>query len=235
MIKSLLDYQSKEKEKLVLLASVDGGRVKRELDTASKSLLDAKNALLSLDNDAKMLTGSYENAQKQLSEIFDRIEQFKKQLEKQQSEDEAASAVSYVSALLQKVTGYEGQLDDILRKIAGKTAAFEEAKMQVVKAQKSIAVLQVEYDKQRKQIEPSLAKFDAELSKLEKSVEPRLLEKYKTKRRLDKTGKATDIVVPLEHNRCGGCRFELPLNLSHKLATDGYIICEECGKIIYKN
>ena len=234
MIKSLLDYQAKEKEKLALVASVDMGRVKRELDSASRSLLDAKNALLSLDNDARVLTQAYENAQKQLADIFDRIEQLKKQMLGNQTEDEAASAVSYVSALLQKVASYENQLDDITRKITGKTAAFEDAKMQTVKAQKSIAVLQSEYEKQRRQIEPAILKFDAELAKLEKGVEPRLMEKYKSKRKLDRSGKATDIVVPLDRNRCGGCRFELPLNLSHKLATDGYIVCEECGKIIYK-
>jgi predicted nucleic acid-binding Zn-ribbon protein len=51
---------------------------------------------------------------------------------------------------------------------------------------------------------------------------------------MDKNMRPIDIVVPLTHKRCGGCHFELPLSQVHEVTTTGYIICEECGKIIYK-
>jgi predicted nucleic acid-binding Zn-ribbon protein len=235
MIKELLTYQAKDKERLAVLAGVDGGKVKRELDACNRGIAESKQALLGLENDAKILVGMFESASKNLGEIFDRISQFNKSMESDKTEDELASAHSYVSALLARVNGYESQLEDVSRKIASKTAQFEDGKASLQNASKRVGLLQAEYEKQRKEIEPKLTEFERELKKLESSVDKVLLEKYAKARRNDKSGKVVDVVVPLSSNRCGGCYFEMPLSQVHSISTNGYITCEECGKIIFKN
>lgn len=233
MIKPLLTFQEKEKEKLSLIAGVEGGRFKRELDEAARTIENSKRALLALENDAKMLASMYESVNKNLNEVFDKIKTMEAANKNPSNEEEAAQAVTFMSALLSKVGSYENQLVDMHSKIAAKVTAFEDAKLQVVKAQKGVSVYQAEYEKQKKSIEPSLVKIDAELDKLAKNVDKNLMEKYKQIRKNNKQ-RVTDVVVALSNNRCGGCHFELPLSLIHSISAKGYIICEECGKIIYK-
>lgn len=234
MIKPLLAYQEKEKEKLQLIAGVEGGRFKRELDEASRTIENSKRALLALENDAKVLAGVYESVNKNLNEVFDKIKAMEAANNNPSGEDEATQALAFMSALLSKVGSYENQLMDIHSKINTKVAAFEEAKAQVVKAQKGVSVYQAEYEKQKKAIEQAVAKINSELEVLAKAVDKNLLEKYKQIRKSDKQQRAVDVAVALTNNRCGGCHFELPLSLIHSVSANGYIICEECGKIIYK-
>ena len=232
MIKPLLEYQNKEREKLALLSGVEGGRAKREFNDATNTIENAKRMLLNLENDAKVLLNNYESISKNLGEIFDKVSVYNKNANKSTNEEEANEQLSFISGLLSKVSAYEAQLNDISNKINIKTNAFEQAKMDVVKSQKIVAGATAAYENEKKAAEPKLEKIEAELKTLGVKVTPALLEKYKSIRKSKQQG---DIVVILNGNRCGGCHFELPLSLIHKVSNQGYIVCEECGKIIYKS
>ena len=231
IIKPLLEYQNKEREKIALVNAVEGGRAKRELDEANRTIENAKRMLLGLENDAKTLLTNYESISKALNELFDKIAVYNKTAKQSAEEDETTAQLSFVSGLLSKTGAYEAQLADIAAKINIKTAAFEEAKTQVVKAQKIVATASAQYQNEKKAAEPKIEKIDAELKVLAANVSAPLLEKYKSIRKSKSSG---DIAVMLNGNRCGGCHFELPLSLIHTISGQGYIICEECGKIIFR-
>ena len=78
MIKPLLEYQTREREKLTLLATVDGGKTKRELDEATRARENASNTVKQLANDAEVLLGHFETASKNLAEIFKKLETYGK-------------------------------------------------------------------------------------------------------------------------------------------------------------
>ena len=234
MINSLLAYQEKDKERMSLLLTVEAGRVKRELDAAGVAIDSGRQTLLALENDAKALAAAFESSTKNLGELFARIEQYNKTAAPNKTEDEIASAHAYLSTLQSKVTGYENQLDDIAKRITAKAAAFEAAKTAVVRAQNNKKALEPQYEAQLKQIEPAINAIEAELKKLGASVDKELLEKYKHRRKNEKSGKPVDIAVGLLVDKCGGCFHEMPLLLTHRIATEGYILCESCGRIIYK-
>jgi len=201
-IKELLIYQEKDKERIKLVMGVEQGRVKRELDTSSATIDSARNALLSLENDAKALMAAFESTTKNLTELVDRITQFKATAAKNQTEDEIESAQKYLATIQSKISGYENQLDDISKRIARKTAEFEDAKTAVVRAQNNKKALEPQYEAQKKQIEAQLSSLDAELKKLGSSVDATLLERYKSRRKSDKTGKIPDIAVALLGDKC---------------------------------
>ena len=234
MIKNLVTYQEKDKERIGLLLGVEGGRVKREINAANRIMDEARSGLLSLENDAKELTISYNGAAKTLAEHVERIEKLKKQ-SPPKDEDEIQSSVAYMSTLLQKVNMIESQLESIAKNIAIKARNFEDQKNAVMKAQSIIKNLTPQYQKQLDEIKPKLDLVDAELKKIAATIDSGLVEKYKSRRKAEPFGKISDIVVPVASGRCGGCRFEMPLSLVHKISTDGYIVCEECGKLIYDN
>lgn len=232
VIKNLLEYQAKDKQRLELLQSVEGGKCKREINLANKTVNGARENLLVLENDAKELQNAFTAASKNLNEHVERIEKLKSQAQPK-NEDEIQSLIAYISALLQKVNMLEGQLEGIGKNIAYKTKAFEDIKNQVIKAQTTIKNLTPQYQAQLDKIKPQLAELEADLKKIAATIDAQLLEKYKNRRKTETSGKIVDIVVPVSKGRCGACFFEMPLSLVHKISTNGYIVCEECTKIIY--
>jgi len=230
MIKPLLEYQAREREKLALLAGVDGGKTKRELDDATRARETASSTVKQLANDAEVLLGHFEAASKNLAEIFKKLEVYGKGA-KGADEEAVTNDMTFVSGLLSKVSGYESQLADIATKSQTIRNVYEKAFASARKAQETIGVASVKYQNETKDIAPKLAEIDADLKKLAAAVDVSLMEKYKQARKQSKRG---DVVVPITGNSCGGCRFELPSSLIHTASSRGYIICEECGKIIYK-
>jgi len=236
MIKELLAYQSKEKEKLSIIDGVERGKVKRDLDEAKRQLESAKTIVLSLDGDAQTVSSNAETVRKNLDELLARAEEITKQASTidPSAEDELNSLISYADGVANKIKGYESQLVEITKRINERASQFDDAKTKIMRATKAIQTLEPEYQKAVATIGAEVKKVDAELADIGKTVDAKLLEKYKRKRANDKSGSATDIAVPLTQNRCGGCHFELPAFQAHKVVTDGYISCEECSRIIYK-
>lgn len=234
MIKEILAYQTCEKEKLRLLEGLENGKIKREIDVATRELDSAKMAVLTLDNDAKSLASSIEAIRRNLSELLGRADQMVATNFEKQGEDEIGSAIAYMSGMSSKIAGYEKQLDETTKKIEAKHKHFEDAKQKIMRNQKLIAAYTPEYEKQKAALAPKLEAHDKELAQLGKSVNPKLLERYKRVRAMAKNAKPIDIVIPLVGNQCGGCMFEMPLSRIHAISTENYVACEECGKLIYK-
>ncbi|MDR0462396.1 MAG: hypothetical protein LBG88_03670 [Christensenellaceae bacterium] len=232
MIKNLLDYQQKDKRRLGIIHTVEHGPVKREINSATIILNDSRQSLLDLENDAKNLQNGYNSTSKTLQDLLNKVSGLSKSTPKDEAEIQSTTA--QIRELLAKIETVEAQLESIAKNISAKSELFEKQKNAVVKAQTTIKNLTPQYEAQLGKIKPDVAKIEVELDAIARTIDKVLLEKYKNKRKADKNGTA-DIVVPVSHGRCGGCNFEMPLSLTHKIATDGYIICEECGKIIYKD
>jgi predicted nucleic acid-binding Zn-ribbon protein len=230
VIKNLLEYQKKDNARLTLVYSIENSAVKREIDSAQKSLNDARQSLLTLEEDAKALHNSYDYVAKNLNDILAKVSPAKSA---PKTEADIQSTATDLQGKFTKIENLQGQLEQIGRNINVKVKAFEDKKNIVIKAQTTIKNLTPNYENALAKIKPEITKIEAELETLAKNIDKVLLEKYKNRRRADKSSKPVDIVVPVHNNRCSGCFFEMPLSLTHKIATDGYIVCEECGRIIY--
>jgi len=234
MIKALLEYQTAEKKKLELMYSLESGKLRRELAEAEKALDATKRHVLELDIDAKSLMATLEAVKKNMGELVSRTEEIQKKPYETMTEDELNSALAYANQVAAKVAAYESQLGDLTRKINDRATKFEDAKKKIITATKTIQTLQPQLDTKRAELKPQMDEFDKQLTALAKNVEPKLLERYKKKRAMDKGQKPVDIIVQVLGERCGGCMFEMPLSQIHKIGVDGYIVCEECNKILYK-
>jgi predicted nucleic acid-binding Zn-ribbon protein len=223
MIEEILKYQAKEKEKIALEASIEGGKVKQELTLANKNIENAKRAFVALDNDAKSLEEQSKKLEKIYKEVAGELETVMK------NED---VELGKAQSLLANLNAVERQLAGIMSDIEKKSAEFENMKLTVAKAQKAISVLTPEYEKQVGGIASQIAAIDAELNEIAKTVDATLLAKYKQIRK-NRATETKDIVVPLIDNRCAGCFFELALATVHKVQTAGVWACENCGRIIY--
>ena len=83
----------------------------------------------------------------------------------------------------------------------------------------------------RKEREPEVSALQRKKAEIEKHLSPEILTIYKEL----KAQNVPRPFVPLEEpNRCGGCRMDLPVGKLSALSEKGYIRCENCHRIIYK-
>ena len=76
--------------------------------------------------------------------------------------------------------------------------------------------------------------FEKEVNEKVKGIDEKLLAKYRAIRK-SKGNDIKDVVVPLTmDNRCQGCFMDVPSALVNKIKTDGWVTCDECGRIIYQ-
>jgi predicted nucleic acid-binding Zn-ribbon protein len=231
-IDELLKYQEKEKKLIALRLTVDGGRVRRELDVAQRALTTGTQQLLSLETDAKNLQATANALEKSLRDATEQAKKFLAQ--KPDTESATEEAAASVSRLIETVRTIEGQLENIARTIQVKSRAFDECRNAYQKAQQARDALKPQYEAELGAIKPEIDGIEKELNQIAIKIDKNLLEKYRSRRKNEPFGKVSDIVVPITNGRCGACNFEVPPLLIHKISTDQYIVCEECGKILYK-
>lgn len=233
MIKNLLAYQELDKKAIQLRYMVEGGKVKREIDSATKMVSDAKGQITQLEEDAKGLTHTYESLSKALKSLLKESETLANG-KLPTSEDKIAEVDAKVKEMSNQINILGNQLENVGKSIAARVKAFNDAVNTAGKGQQIVKTLMPQYESQKAQIKPKLDEVEKEMAKLVPSIDKVALAKYIARRKNEPMGKPTDIVVALANGRCGGCLVEMPQLVSHKIATDGYVICEECGKILYK-
>lgn len=233
MIKNLLEYQDLDKKAIALRFMVEGGKVKREIDTANKMMNDAKESVVKLEDEAKSLTQNYQSLEKGLKELIKEAEKLIT-ARVSQSEDEITATDAKIKELSGKITVMGNQLDMIGKSMYARLKSFDDAKADAGKGATIVKQLTPQYENQKAQIKPKLDAIEADMARVAGGIDKALLSKYIARRKNEPAGKQTDIVVPLRHGRCMGCNVEMPPLIAHKINTDGYVICEECGKILYK-
>ena len=233
MIKNLLAYQDLDKKAISLRYMVEGGKVKREIDTANKMMNDAKESVVKLEDEAKSLTANYQSLEKSLREYVKEAEHLVA-AKSPSNETEIATVDARTKELVEKIRTIGNQLELIGKSMCARLKSFDDAKNDAGKGANIVKQLTPQYESQKAQIKPKLDDIEKQMAALAPGIDKTLLAKYISRRKSEPEGKQTDIVVPLRNGRCGGCFVEMPPLIAHKINTDGYVVCEECGKILYK-
>ena len=225
-IAKLLEAQKVDQARLALILSLEKGSVKVELDKANRTIADSKQTLLQLEADAKTLQESYQKIAKVIKDILHQVEHAK-----QSNSEDMGEYGNYLS----KLSVLEGQLADMERRITEKSAAFKNTTMSVMKASEFVKKTTQLYETQKQTISQKTVALEQEFNTKVQGIDEKLLNKYKAIRKSKGTD-TKDVVVPLTtDNRCQGCYMDVPAVITSRISTDGWAICEECGRIIYKN
>ena len=224
-IEKLLLAQKVDQERLRMIQSLEKGKEKSELDRVAHSINASKETLLRLEKDAQKLQDDY---QKYAKVIVDTMQQ----LEKAQASHSEDAAL--YSDFLTKLTMLQGQLADIESRIAQKTAAFKTTSLDVAKASGVLKTLIQKYEAVKKIGEPKIKALEQEFAEKTKGINEKLLAKYAFARK-SKGNDIKDVVVPLTvDNCCQGCFMNLPVAMVNKIKSEGWTVCDECGRIIYE-
>ena len=99
-------------------------------------------------------------------------------------------------------------------------------------AKKQYAEAKEKFEKLRKDKEPEISEIQRKKTELAKVIPEDVIKLYKELREQNIARPFVNLETP---NRCGGCRMELSMGKMSALEEKGYIRCESCHRIIYKN
>ena len=229
-LNTLLAYQEKDKGLREIEQKLASSDERKKLGEAVSFLKHVEENLAKLESTATELCAVYDNAVKQREELFAQEKEFENAVK--DVEDEGAG--NYIMK----------KLDELLSSIRSLSAEIDRVFVEMQKVLKDYANLKnknkemraqyTEFGEKYKGLEKSMAddkqKITAELDKLKKDIPADIMEIYEKKRR----DKIYPILFEANGDFCGACNTELPLSVIQRLKNGEIIVCDQCGRLIYK-
>lgn len=230
-MKKILQYQKLDMELKKLQRSVNVSEEKEVMNKMMAYVKEAQNVSNGLDGKAGKALEEYQNLKKSYDENLKKIQKLTSTTN-YKTEEEFKNAYNQINALSSELYMIERNLNIFINKAKQLLKDFETTKNNVIKARGRYKSSKENYEKSVSAVEPKINEIKAQLKALEKDVDPVLMEKYKAM----KNDRIFPVFVPLlDGKACYGCRMEMASSKLNKLNTEPYIVCEHCGRLIYKN
>ena len=202
---------------------------RREVKAA---LQKSEEQLSRLDQKTMDLRNQLALANQNLQKINAVLEEHTKELADIEDQDELNYMSKKLDEQLALLAGVEKEIKQILRDAEEMDKSFENvSRVQIPRLAAEYNKCNAEFDKATQEVKPRVLELKKQQAELNPKIDPSLFERY---------GKLAEqvhpVFVPLEgENRCGGCRMEMPTaQVVSKMSEKGYLVCEHCGRIIYK-
>lgn len=172
-----------------------------------------------------------EKFEKDILFIKEKISKYKEQLNKSTTNKEYQGFIT-------EIKYEENKILEIEEKIIEEMLKSDEVMEEVRKSESEFLIISEDYNKRIKDLEQNLQYYKEKLTEeqnnkieLRKTVQDNLLKIY-DKLIKNREGKAISFV---ETNFCGICNVKIrPQRLSELISTTNIFICENCGRILYK-
>lgn len=228
-MENILKYQELDSKLQQLEKKMATSSEKSVMNQMIGYVKDAQNKSAELEQKAKKMMDEYINLKKE----YDKNILLIKELTAKNSDelttaqmDEIFHQINLVSSNLYMI---ERNLNIQLVNIKAILKEFENTKNGVIKARNKHKESKEKYEALVNTINPEMDKIRQEMTKLEPSIDAKLLAKYKSVRH----DNIFPVFVPLNNGNCGGCRMALPMGKVDKIKSDRYIVCDNCGRVIF--
>lgn len=231
MLEKMLEYQDIDGE-IVACENALSKSVDRERALEIQQVMKSQHSrLLALEENAKVAKDAYTAASKKYEEFKLKLSELEKQLENVDENKVALyektykDFVSISSSLEREITNIYTQVQQISKE-------YEEIIRKSKTDREKFDKYSAAYKKLKAEKEPKIEELKTKLAAISKSINSTLLSKYKQKRE----GHLFPIFVPLNVNKCSGCRMEISASKLSDMNKHefGVIECENCGRYIYK-
>lgn len=209
-----------------LLASED-----RKKGISAKKFLDTVNDNLSaLDRKA----AEFDNAYTKYMEAYAKLAETQREfddLDEYTSEDEINYMKKKAQELYDEFKRLEQSIAHLQEEIIALTEQYNTLKKKTASAQKQFKESGQKYTEFKASKADAQKEIQAQLAALEKEVDPKVLALYKEKR----AEKMFPILFEYAGTGfCPNCRTEISKLSESNLAKNGIIVCDNCGRILYK-
>ena len=137
-----------------------------------------------------------------------------------------------LSEQLDQLSQVEKDIKRILHDGEELARMFEDINAKLPKIVAGYNKFNTEFAKATEEVKPKVTELKTKQAELKKAIDPDLFAVYK---RIS-DGQIHPVFVPLRDEcRCGGCQMEMPRSqVEAQLREKDYMVCEHCGRIIYK-
>ncbi len=199
--------------------------IKAALQSGEEQLARLEHKTLDLRNQLSAATQT-------LQKITAVIDEHTKEIADIEDQDELNYMSKKLDEQLALLSATEKDVKQILREAEELEKSFDNvSKVQIPRLASEYNKCNVEFDKATNEVKPRVVELKKQQAELKNVIDATLFERYK---KLSET--VRPVFVPLmDGSRCGGCRMEMPVaQVEAKMAGKGFLVCEHCGRIIYK-
>lgn len=198
--------------------------IKAALQSSEEQLARLEHKTLDLRNQLSAATQT-------LQKITAVIDEHTKEIADIEDQDELNYMSKKLDEQLALLSATEKDVKQILREAEELEKNFDNvSKVQIPRLAGEYNKCNVQFDKATNEVKPRVMELRKQQAELKNVIEAGLFERYK---KLSET--VRPVFVPLmDGNRCGGCRMEMPTAQVEAKMAKGFMVCEHCGRIIYK-
>lgn len=229
-MKEILEYQRVDSELHKLKRSINHSEERDIMFKMAAYVKDAQNKSVTLEKNADDLIKEYTELRKSYDVAFKKIETITHKDSSKMTEEDLSATFGEINSLSSELFMIERKLNIIINGAREKLRMFDQNKKNAIKAREKHKESKSKHDELVASSQPKIAELEGELAKLEKQVPSDILAKYKSL----KNDNIFPVFVPLNGTCCGGCRMEIPMSKLNQLDSTQYIVCEHCGRFIYK-
>ena len=233
-MKQILEYQKLDFQVLKLEREKNGLNEKEIMNKMISFVKDAQGKSIALEEDAKSLLEDYNSLKKQYNELSKKIQNLiNENIQGKKTIEEIDASLVSANTLSSQLFMVERNINIIITKIREILKQFEQTKNSALKARAKHKEAKDNYNNKIAEIEPKIDMIKKQMKDLEKSINHEIFEKYKSV----KADGIFPVYVNAKENgvnmfKCGGCGMEIPKGKVDSLKNNGYIVCEQCRRII---
>ncbi len=230
-IENMLEYQKidgKIKEIISRLNNSDESINGRKLGLFLK---ESEEKLRKMNKRAEELSSSVQRLKNLYAQSTKDFDEMEKGVEAAIDREELNYLTKKLSETTKSLGTIEKELNAAIREMNDIIKRYDELRDKVPVAQKQYKEYRSKFENMKKDCEPEVSQLKNKLQELEKDISPEMLEKYQKMR----GQKIYPVIVPLAGgNKCGGCQMEVSIGAKGKLDEKGFVVCENCQRLIYK-
>lgn len=229
MLTEMLKYQDVEEKIMNLEKKLNHNDTKTEISKLVAIIKKEQNNLISLENQAKEIFDTFEKCKNEYAKVSESLEKLVSTSVDDKTEKE-------ISELNKKITEMSNRLTTLGRSISQSSMQstqvlkeFERVKRSIQESKQQHKVAKEKNDELTSKLEPEIAKLKSDLASIESKLDKKMFDRYKK----TKQDGIFPVFVPLKDDVCGGCRMALSAAYKSKLNDQGFVECEQCGRLIY--
>lgn len=195
-------------------------------------LKESEEKLKKMDRRAEELTALIQKLKAAYQQSIKDFDDMEKGVEQAIDKEELNYLSKKLNEVQKSLSSIEKDINGAVKEMEDISRRYDDLRGKVPSAKAQYKECRGKFDEMKKQVEPEVSALKAQLQALEKEIEPKVLENYQKLR----SQNIYPVIVPLVGgNKCGGCQMEVSIGATGKLDSSGFVVCENCQRLIYKN
>lgn len=194
-------------------------------------LKDAEENLKRMNKRAEELSALVQKMQNNYAQATKDFEDLEKGVEQAIDKEELNYLTKKLGDTSRSIAAIEKDIASAISEMEAISKKYDELHQKVPVARTQYKECRDKFEQLKKENEPKVNALKEQQRELEKQIDPKVFDIYQQYRNRN----VFPVFVPLSPgNRCGGCMVDMSVAEKDRLGTVGYVRCENCGRLIYK-